>query len=325
MICVFDVTAGPARGKRFWIRSDQTFEVGRISTADFAVPSDAHMSRHHIVLEGTHSAFRLRDVGSANGTFVNDARVQSVELADGDEIRAGESVFSVSILQDDENPHERDGFTFATSVDEIPTGSVDAFLMLDDDTTHRMQSDDEDRTRFHEIDSFSLDDLWSNLKLRDEGKPNWYIQKSQGIAAGDGFLIAAMISAAESKFQLCAIVNLNGLNHVARAQVSRLATAGKVVWFTPTLCAVSDDGSEPFKQLARNSGSDDAFVLLGREAPISPDEMGELAEQYNQPSAILSALETEEAQVEERLLQNLDFAAFNDPSTGEINVLLGLK
>lgn len=322
MICVFDVTAGPARGKRFWIHSEQTFEIGRISTADFAVPTDAHMSRHHLVLEGKVSTFQLRDVGSANGTFVNDARVRSVELADGDEVRAGETVFSVSLLQDDDNPHSRDGFTFGSvEVDEIPTRSV---VLFDDDVTARVQHDDDDRTQFHEIDQFSLDDLWSNLKLKREDKPNWYVQKSEGIAAGDGFLIASMINAAQSKFQLCAIVNLGLLNRVARTQVSQLASAGRVVWFTPTLCSVNDDGKDSFKQLARNSVSDDAFLLLGSESPISSDELSELAEHFNQPSALLNALNDEDEKVEERLLQNFDFAAFNDPSSGEINVLIGL-
>ena len=71
MICVLDVTAGPARGKRFWLRSNQQIEIGRLSSADFAIPGDSHMSRRHLILEGTNSAFRVRDVGSVNYTFVN--------------------------------------------------------------------------------------------------------------------------------------------------------------------------------------------------------------------------------------------------------------
>ena len=325
MICVFDVTSGPARGKRFWIRPEQTFEIGRISTADFAVPTDVHMSRHHLVLEGTEEAFRLRDVGSANGTFVNNARVRSVELANGDKVRAGETVFKVSLLSDDENPHERDGFTFAASVDEVPTRSIDLQAVLDEDITCRIQSNDDDRTHFGEIDEFSLDDLWSNLALKQNEKANWFVQNSKGVAAGDGFLIAAMINAAQSKFNLSAIVNLGRLNRVARSQVSQLASLGHVVWYTPTLCSVSDSGNEPFKQLARSAVTDDAFLLLGSEREIPSEALSELAENFNQPSGILKALDEGDLQFESRLMENLDFAAFNDPQSGEINVLIALE
>ncbi len=115
MICVLDVTAGPARGKRFWLRSNQQIEIGRVSSADFAIPADPHMSRRHLILEGTHSAFRVRDVGSVNGTFVNNAKVSTMELCSGDRIQAGETTFEVSVLGDQENPHAKDGLSFSSS------------------------------------------------------------------------------------------------------------------------------------------------------------------------------------------------------------------
>lgn len=118
MICVLDVTAGPARGKRFWLRSNQQIEIGRLSSADVAIPADPHLSRRHMILEGTHSTFRVRDVGSVNGTFVNNAKVNTLELCSGDRIRAGESTFEVSVLDDQENPHAKDGLSFRS------TGSV---------------------------------------------------------------------------------------------------------------------------------------------------------------------------------------------------------
>ncbi len=111
MICVFDVIDGPARGKRFWMRSHQRMAVGRISTADFAVVADSHMSRHHLVLEANCEVLRLRDVGSANGTFVNETRINALELRAGDQIRAGSTVFELSILADHEDPHSKDGLT----------------------------------------------------------------------------------------------------------------------------------------------------------------------------------------------------------------------
>lgn len=103
MICVLDVTAGPAQGKRFWIRNEERMEIGRISTADFSVPTDKHMSRHHLILEGGAGCFRIRDVGSANGTYVNDAKVATIELCNGDLVKAGETIFEVSVIHDSTN------------------------------------------------------------------------------------------------------------------------------------------------------------------------------------------------------------------------------
>ena len=39
----------------------------------------------------------LRDLGSTNGTFVNNQRVDRVRLASGDMIAAGQSVFRVQV------------------------------------------------------------------------------------------------------------------------------------------------------------------------------------------------------------------------------------
>jgi|GEM_PF-3137838 len=104
MICVLDVTDGPARGRRFWIRANEKLEIGRISTADFSVPTDKHMSRHHLILEGREDGFRIRDAGSVNHTFVNGSKVSSIELCNGDIVKAGETQFEVSIIQGADSP-----------------------------------------------------------------------------------------------------------------------------------------------------------------------------------------------------------------------------
>ncbi|MCC6511266.1 MAG: FHA domain-containing protein [Pirellulaceae bacterium] len=114
MICVFDVIEGPARGKRFWLRANQRIAVGRISTADFSVPADSHMSRHHLIFEANCEVIRVRDAGSANGTFVNDARINSLELCAGDKIRAGATIIEISVLADHEDPHAKDGVSIIT-------------------------------------------------------------------------------------------------------------------------------------------------------------------------------------------------------------------
>jgi len=116
MICVLDVIDGPARGKRIWLKQNQCIEIGRISTADFSIPADTHLSRRHLLLDSTQNGFRIRDVGSANGTFLNNVRIMVQELKSGDTVRAGLSTFAVTMREDGENPHSQDGVTFSRSM-----------------------------------------------------------------------------------------------------------------------------------------------------------------------------------------------------------------
>lgn len=59
--------------------------------ADNAIVIDAaSVSRHHAVIERKAAAFLVRDLGSTNGTWVNQERVSEKVLEDGDAIRLGQ-------------------------------------------------------------------------------------------------------------------------------------------------------------------------------------------------------------------------------------------
>jgi pSer/pThr/pTyr-binding forkhead associated (FHA) protein len=60
--------------------------IGRAAECDISVPAD-EMSRRHAMLKPTPEGLSVEDLGSANGTFVNDKRVQQGFLAPGDELR----------------------------------------------------------------------------------------------------------------------------------------------------------------------------------------------------------------------------------------------
>jgi adenylate cyclase len=55
--------------------------------------SDDTVSRHHAELSGKGNHVLVRDLGSANGTFMNGRRITSAELREGEEIRFGELGF----------------------------------------------------------------------------------------------------------------------------------------------------------------------------------------------------------------------------------------
>ena len=66
--------------------------VGRDPEADIVIP-DACVSWQHAVLRHDRGRWVLADNGSSNGTFVNEQRITSATLADGDTIGFGDTTF----------------------------------------------------------------------------------------------------------------------------------------------------------------------------------------------------------------------------------------
>jgi len=66
--------------------------VGNHASADVAIASDRSVSRLHAVLERYPTGWCIRDMASANGTFVNGRRLSGERpLRSGDEVRVGRS------------------------------------------------------------------------------------------------------------------------------------------------------------------------------------------------------------------------------------------
>ena len=110
-------TAGPAyltltiiegthTGHTFSLAGHDTFLVGRSKQCHFQLEgNDRYFWRIHFMVEVNVPRCRLTDLGSLNGTFVNDQRVEeTVELHDGDTIRAGHTVLKVSLQASDTMP-----------------------------------------------------------------------------------------------------------------------------------------------------------------------------------------------------------------------------
>lgn len=57
--------------------------IGRSSDCDIQI-DDANVSRKHATVVGSNGGFKVLDLGSTNGTFVNSRRVKEVSLEDGD-------------------------------------------------------------------------------------------------------------------------------------------------------------------------------------------------------------------------------------------------
>jgi pSer/pThr/pTyr-binding forkhead associated (FHA) protein len=74
------------------------FVIGRADDCHLQLPS-RFVSRHHceLIVDERDHLVRIRDLGSQNGTFVNEALVDECELKDGDRLRVGCIPFEVHI------------------------------------------------------------------------------------------------------------------------------------------------------------------------------------------------------------------------------------
>jgi len=99
------ITAGPGKGKVFSFREHEMFLVGRSKHCHFQLPpGDRYCSRIHFLVEFNPPLCRLVDMGSNNGTFVNDRKVESAELKHGDKIRAGRNLLRVQVREEEPAP-----------------------------------------------------------------------------------------------------------------------------------------------------------------------------------------------------------------------------
>jgi DNA-binding NtrC family response regulator len=86
------VVDGPDRGLSVVLDGGRPFPllVGQSSSCDLRL-SDRHVSRRHIALEVVDRRARLVDLGSTNGTLVNDVAVTEAYLRGGETVRVGET------------------------------------------------------------------------------------------------------------------------------------------------------------------------------------------------------------------------------------------
>jgi pSer/pThr/pTyr-binding forkhead associated (FHA) protein len=83
------VKRGPNAGSRFLLDSDVT-TAGRHPDSDIFL-DDVTVSRRHAEFrrEPDTNGFVVQDVGSLNGTYLNRERIETAELASGDEVQVG--------------------------------------------------------------------------------------------------------------------------------------------------------------------------------------------------------------------------------------------
>ena len=81
-------------GRRSVSVASGPFTIGRSGDSKLQL-SDAHVSRLHAELIQHGSTWRIRDLGSSGGTFLNDTRIEDAAIKAGDRIRIGSTELRV--------------------------------------------------------------------------------------------------------------------------------------------------------------------------------------------------------------------------------------
>lgn len=92
---VLKVMTGKDSGREFEI-TKATMVIGRGEDADIVI-TDSSASRRHAVVIFRNLEFRIRDLDSSNGTFLNGSEVKEYALRNGDKIIVGDTMFKFII------------------------------------------------------------------------------------------------------------------------------------------------------------------------------------------------------------------------------------
>ena len=84
---VLVIRSGDLTGSRFTLSRDIT-QIGRHQDSDILL-DDITVSRRHAEIVRTSKSLIVRDLGSLNGTYVNQSRVDEFALQHGDELQVG--------------------------------------------------------------------------------------------------------------------------------------------------------------------------------------------------------------------------------------------
>ena len=91
------IVKGPNGVEKAYPMRQLTMAIGRSDQCDISV-KDGSMSGRHAEVSKANGEIHVKDVGSANGIYVNGEKVDEAELYDGDIIRMGQTSIRVDIV-----------------------------------------------------------------------------------------------------------------------------------------------------------------------------------------------------------------------------------
>ena len=106
------VIYGMELGKKFNLEG-QTIILGRSAKSDIQIDQES-VSRNHAKIMNTGQSIILRDLGSTNGTYVNDELIDEYVLRDGDFIKIGRTIFKFLTGSNIENAYHEEIYRLTT-------------------------------------------------------------------------------------------------------------------------------------------------------------------------------------------------------------------
>lgn len=103
---------GSDLGRRFALSADQTV-IGRSAKSDLQVEQES-VSRSHACITKDASHYVIRDLGSTNGTYINDKPVSETALRDGDQIKVGRTIFKFIVSGNTEAQYHEEIYRLMT-------------------------------------------------------------------------------------------------------------------------------------------------------------------------------------------------------------------
>jgi FHA domain len=91
------IVKGPSGVEKAYPMRAIAVTIGRSDQCDIAV-KDSSMSGRHAEISKINGEIRVRDMGSANGIWLNGERVEEVELFDGDVLRLGQTSIRIDVV-----------------------------------------------------------------------------------------------------------------------------------------------------------------------------------------------------------------------------------
>ena len=151
-----------------FIIGDRSQIIGRSPETDIRIPV-SDVSRSHCEISTTGKKVMVRDLGSSNGTYVNDHKVSEAVLKPGDRIRVGPVQFTVQI----------DGVPAKISPPQAPVPAVKAppeaatRIVAPAAAAADAASDELDLDQLEELDAedlsdFDIDDIAGSSGVIDE-------------------------------------------------------------------------------------------------------------------------------------------------------------
>src|SRR6516162_10113379 len=98
---------GAELGKRYELRSVGDIIIGRGADCDIQIDRDS-VSRKHARVQRAGNGWQVIDLGSTNGSYVNDGQITQTSLRDGDLLKIGNAIFKFLVGGNIENSYHEE-------------------------------------------------------------------------------------------------------------------------------------------------------------------------------------------------------------------------